>query len=441
MHMSAKRAGSVSVVAGLALLWAGCGSDDSAEPDAGVSDESGAEDVEPSAEDPNESKGMLKIGVLSPLTGDVAADGQEMVDAVELAVERVNAEGGACGYTFATEVLDVQYERPDAVSGAVDRLVADDDVHMVMTGYASGTNFEIDLLARAEMPYLIAAGSAQTRDIIAADPSKYPTIWSLAPSYDGYETELPVVIQQMIDEGRYTPRNQTIYVLTADNAYSQTIAEGLKANFAKIGWSVAGEEEIATGKVEDWRIILSKIRDADPDLIVNTDYTYQNGALFVNQFMENPTSALLFIQYAPQVPEFVELTKGTSDGVLYNVLLATVPGSARAELLKSDFTEAYGREGGLYSVALQEAVELYKMAVCGVDDPTDHLAMGAWLGSAKMDSALGTIEFDPNTHLALQDPDHMPILFYQVGSQGERVLFWPDNYKDGDFRVPPHVEQ
>lgn len=392
----------------------------------------------PSAEPSAEAK-VVKIGVLSPLTGDVAADGQEMVDAVNLAVKRINSEGGACGYTFETQILDVQYERPDAVSSAVEKLVADPDVHMVMTGYASGTNFEIEPLAKANMPYLIAAGSAQTRDIISKDPAKYPTIWSLAPSYDGYETQLPVVMQQLIDEGKYTPRNKSIYVLTADNAYSTTIAEGLKKNFATIGWSVAGEEEIATGKVEDWRIILSKIRAADPDLIINTDYTYQNGALFVNQFMENPFNALLFIQYAPQVPEFVELTKGTSDGVLYNVLLATVPGSARAETLRKAFEDEYARKGGLYSIALQEGVELYKNAVCAVD-PTDHAAVGAWLGKAKMDSALGTIEFDQTTHLALQDADHMPILFYQIGPEGERVLIWPDNYKDGEFHTPAHFK-
>lgn len=437
MKVRSRRAIGLVVAAGFAVTAVSCGSDDSSEP---ASSEAVATTTA-ATDGGGEDKGTLKIGVLAPLTGDVAADGQEMVDAINLAVKRVNAEGGACGYMFETEILDVQYERPDAVSGAVEKLTADSDVHMVMTGYASGTNFEIDLLARAEMPYLIAAGSAQTRDIITKDPSKYPTIWSLAPSYDGYETELPVVIQQMIDEGKYTPRNKSIYVLTADNAYSQTIAEGLKENFGTIGWTVAGEEEIATGKVEDWRIILSKIRDADPDLIINTDYTYQNGALFVNQFMENPTNALLFIQYAPQVPEFVELTKGTSDGVLYNVLLATVPGSERAEMLKKAFTDEYGREGGLYSVALQEGVELYKNAVCGVSDPTDHLAVGEWLRTAEMDSALGKIAFDPETHLALQDAEHMPILFYQIGAEGERVLIWPDNYKDGDFRVPPHIQQ
>jgi branched-chain amino acid transport system substrate-binding protein len=385
-----------------------------------------------------ESKGTVKIGVLTPLTGDVAADGQEMVDAVNLAVKRINEEGGACGYSFEVDVRDVQYERPDAVSSAVEKLTSDPDVHFVISGYASGTNFEIDLLAKAGMPYLIGAGSTQTRDIIAKDPSKYPTIWSLAPSYDGYNTELPKVIQQMIDEKRYVPRNKSIYVLTADNPYSTGISEGLKENFAKIGWTVAGEEAIATGKVEDWRIILSKIRKADPDLIINTDYTYQNGAMFVNQFMENPTDAMLFIQYAPQVPEFVDLTKGTSDGVLYNVLLATVPNSERAAFLKGEFKNAYGRDGGLYSVALQEGIELYKEAVCAVD-PTDHLAIGEWIGKAEMESALGKIAFDPLTHLALQDADHMPILFYQIGANGERVLIWPDNYKDGDFRVPPHI--
>jgi len=386
-----------------------------------------------------ESKGTIKVGVLSPLTGDVAADGQEMVDAVNLAVKRINEEGGACGYSMETVILDVQYERPDAVSSAVEKLAADPDVHFVISGYASGTNFEIDLLAKAGLPYMIGAGSTQTRDIISKDPSKYPTIWSLAPSYDGYNTELPKVIQQMIDEKRYVPRNKSIYVLTADNPYSSGISKGLIENFGKIGWTVAGEEEIATGKVEDWRIILSKIRKADPDLIINTDYTYQNGAMFVNQFMENPSSALVFIQYAPQVPEFVDLTKGTSDGVLYNVLLATVPNSERAAFLKSEFKNAYGRDGGLYSVALQEGMELYKLAVCEVD-PTDHLAIGEWIGKAEMPSALGNIAFDPKTHLALQDADHMPILFYQIGANGERVLIWPDNFKDGDFRVPPHIK-
>jgi branched-chain amino acid transport system substrate-binding protein len=414
------------------LITGACGSSDTA------TDETIAEVTEETTAVAEESKGTVKIGVLTPLTGDVAADGQEMVDAVNLAVKRINEEGGACGYSFEVDVRDVQYERPDAVSSAVEKLTSDPDVHFVISGYASGTNFEIDLLAKAGMPYLIGAGSTQTRDIIAKDPSKYPTIWSLAPSYDGYNTELPKVIQQMIDEKRYVPRNKSIYVLTADNPYSTGISEGLKENFAKIGWTVAGEEAIATGKVEDWRIILSKIRKADPDLIINTDYTYQNGAMFVNQFMENPTDAMLFIQYAPQVPEFVDLTKGTSDGVLYNVLLATVPDSERAAFLKGEFKNAYGRDGGLYSVALQEGIELYKEAVCAVD-PTDHLAIGEWIGKAEMESALGKIAFDPLTHLALQDADHMPILFYQIGANGERVLIWPDNYKDGDFRVPPHI--
>ena len=431
-----------TVLAGVVALSACSGSaPGSAQP----STESGATTApaatsEASAEASPVALKTIKIGVLAPLTGAVAADGQEMVDAITLAADKVNAAGGACGYTFEPLVVDVQYERPDAVKSGAERLFADPDVHVVMTGFASGTNFEIDLMADANMPYLVATNSTQTRDIIAKDPSRYGTVWSLSPSYDGYQTELPKVIQEQIDAGKFTPRNKKVYLITADNPYSTTISDGLKKNFEAIGWTAVGGDIVATGAVNDWRTILQKVRQEDPDLVVNTDYTYQNEALFMNQFMENPVNALVFLQYAPQVPEFVDLTKGTSDGVRYNVLITPVPGSERAAQLKQDFSDKFGREGGIYSIAMQEAVDLYKDAVCAVLDPTDHTAIGDWIGKVKKDSALGTIEFDQTTHLALQDAEHMPILFYQLGPNGERVLIWPENYADGEFRTPPYFK-
>ena len=39
----------------------------------------------------------LKIGVLAPLSGAAAADGQETVQGVEMAIEEINAAGGVAG--------------------------------------------------------------------------------------------------------------------------------------------------------------------------------------------------------------------------------------------------------------------------------------------------------------------------------------------------------
>ena len=47
-------------------------------------------------------------------------------------------------------------------------------------------------------------------------------------------------------------------------------------------------------------------------------------ALFTNQFREDPTDSVVFLQYAPLVPEFVELTKENANGILYNAIGATL---------------------------------------------------------------------------------------------------------------------
>jgi branched-chain amino acid transport system substrate-binding protein len=93
-----------------------------------------------------------KIGVLAPLTGGSAADGEEMVRGLTLAVEAVNAKGGVAGYTFEIAQGDTRNQQSDAVTSAVERLLGDSNLHMIFTGYASGSNFEIEQIAEAGVP-------------------------------------------------------------------------------------------------------------------------------------------------------------------------------------------------------------------------------------------------------------------------------------------------
>ena len=68
------------------------------------------------------------------------------------------------------------------------------------------------------------------------------------------------------------------------------------------------------------KVILAKVNETKPDLVINTDYIPGNSALFLKQFLEAPTDSLVFLQYAPSVPEFVELTGERSNGVIYNLI-------------------------------------------------------------------------------------------------------------------------
>ncbi|WP_333826537.1 ABC transporter substrate-binding protein [Pararhodobacter sp.] len=387
------------------------------------------------------SADVVKIGVLAPLSGAAAADGQEYVNGVQLAVDELNAQGGVAGHTFEVVVGDVGDASADAVATATRRLLSDRDMGAILTGYASNSNFEIEMMAEQEMVYLLSANSAQTEAIIAEDPEFFRTVWSFTPSYDAYETGVLPVIERLESEGNLTLPNRKIAIVSSDNPYSRTIAEGLTASFEAGGWEITQNQLLPFGEINDWRGFLAQVRQDPPALLVNTDYLPGNAATFMSQFMENPTNSLVFIQYAPSVPEFLELTRGVSNGVVYNLLGGTLntPTNPRAQEVVDRYLEAYGNEPGVYGIALYEQMMFYADALEAVGDPADRLAIGEWIGSANKQTAMGRIHFDQETHLAVQGDDGIPLQFFQI-VEGERILFSPDEYATGSFMTPPWME-
>lgn len=383
---------------------------------------------------------VAKIGVLAPLTGGSAADGEEMIRGAQLAIDEINANGGVAGYTLELVRGDVGNQEADAVISAIERMSSDAGVNAMMTGYASPTNFEIEFMGELNMPYLISANSAQTEEIIAPNPEQYGTVWSLTPSYDAYNSALVPLIENLAEEGKLTLDDRSVALISSDNPYSMTIYEGLLENFEAAGWDITMNEVVPFGEVNDWRALLSRIRQDPPDVVINTDYQPGNAATFMNQFMEDPTDSLVFIQYAPSVPEFVNLTEDASTGVLYNLLGGYVASDERAQAIVDKFKEAYGVEPGTYGVALYEQVYLYADALEQVGDPTDREAIGEALAATDKQTAMGRVRFDPQTHLAVQGEDGIPILFFQLW-EGDRVLFSPEAYATGEFRLPPWMSE
>jgi len=380
---------------------------------------------------------VVKLGVLAPLTGPAAADGQEMVNGAKLAIDELNAAGGVAGHTFEAVVADVGDGNPDKVATAVERLLGDQQMGGIFTNYASSTNFEIEMMAEQDMVYMIAANSQQTHDIIAPNPEKFSTVWSLTPSYDGYNTEIVPVIKELSDSGKLKLPNKKVAIIASDNPYSKGIAEGMTKAFKADGWEITQNDLVPFGEVSDWRAFLGKVRKDPPALLINTDYLSANAATFMTQFMENPTDSLVFIQYAPSVPEFLELTKEKSSGIVYNMLggLLTSPANPRAQEVLDKYKAAYKVESGGAAALTYEEVMIYAEALKKVGDPTKRKEIGAEIGKTDRQTSIGRITFDPATHLSVQNNDGVPLQFYQI-QDGKRVLFYPAKYATGAFVQP-----
>ena len=385
------------------------------------------------------ASGVVKIGVLAPLTGNSASDGQEMVRGVKLAVDEANKAGGVAGHKFKVVVGDTHNEGSAAVMSAIQQLLGD-NVQAILTGYASTSNFEIKYLAKKNMPYLLAGQAQQTRKIIAPDPKEFPTIWSYVPSYKAYNTALPPVLKKIERESKIKFKSKTAAMITSNNAYSMNIYKGLMQSFKSAGWQITFDQKLPFGAIQDWGSTLAHIRNRNPAVIVDTDYLPGNGARLMRQFMKNPTDSLLFIQYAPSVPQFLKLTKDVSTGVIYNLLGGTIPKYPPAVKVLKKYKARWGVKSGEYGVMLYEMTRIYFNALRKVGNPSKHLAIGRAIGRTNMKTAQGHLVFDQKTHLAKQGKQYFPLLFLQIW-QGKRVVFYPPKYATGKFRIPPWMSK
>lgn len=380
----------------------------------------------------------LTLGVLGAFAGPFAADAVEGYNGAALAAKEINAAGGVAGYTFEVEKYDTKEMTPDAVLAAVERLKATDNLGAIVTPFGSLSGFEMDYVAEIGVPYMVAANSNQYRSIIQEDPDFYKNVWSLAPSYDAYQTELPKVIETMMESGSFAPGDKTYAIIGSDNPYSMPIYEGLKTAMDDMGWTMTFDDVVPPVEINDWRVMLSQIRENPPAVIINTEASSSNAASFMNQFMEDPTDSLLFIQYAPSVPEFVELTKANSTGVLYNMLGGPISGEVRPRTkeIGEKYMAEYGYDSSIYGYICYEMVYLYADLLEKVGDPMDYAAINAELAMTDKDMVHGRVKFDPETHLSIQGDGYLPIQFYQIW-EGDRVTIYPQEFATGESQTPP----
>ena len=384
----------------------------------------------------------VKIGVLAPLTGPAASDGQEFLNGVNWAVDEANAKGGVAGYTFEVVPADVKDGSAANVTSAVERVAGTDGVEMVLTGYANLSMFEVDLFREYGIPYLSAGPSPAVAAIISKAPEDYWCCWSYTADYAGYSTDLLPTVKGFAADGKVDISDKTVAIISSDNPYSKSISEGMKPVFLKDGWKITVDEMVPYGEVGDWRSILTKVRETKPDLIINTDYLPGNSALFLKQFLEEPTNSLMFLQYAPSVPEFLELTGDQATGVLYDMIGAALetPKWPRANKLLAAYKDKYGVESGSYGISLFEMTNMYFDALKKVGDPTDHEAIGLAIGELSKKTATGIIKFDPKTHVAMAGDEYVPTSFWQI-VDGKRVLVSPKGIASGEFMTPPWIKK
>jgi branched-chain amino acid transport system substrate-binding protein len=156
--------------------------------------------------------------------------------------------------------------------------------------------------------------------------------------------------------------------------------------------------------------------------------------------MEAPTDSIVFIQYGPALPEFLELTKEKATGIIYSYISAPLPGEQYESILKMYQAKYSKLTPDPYVFTLYEMVYVYADALAKVGDPANHAEIGAAIGKTEKNTVMGRLAFDPENHCAREGDEFVPTVFYQIW-EGERYIIYPKEKAQADFRLPPWIKK
>jgi neutral amino acid transport system substrate-binding protein len=130
----------------------------------------------------------LKLGALLPATGDLASIGQNMPEAVRLAVDEVNACGGVNGKPVTLVVEDDQTD-PTAGASAATKLAEVDKVAGIVGSFASSVSSAAVDIAVRDKVVLISPGSTSPVFTDRAKKGEFKGFWARTAPPDTYQAQ------------------------------------------------------------------------------------------------------------------------------------------------------------------------------------------------------------------------------------------------------------
>jgi branched-chain amino acid transport system substrate-binding protein len=167
-------------------------------------------------------------------------------------------------------------------------------------------------------------------------------------------------------------------------------------------------------------------------------------ASFIKQFRQAPTPSLVYQQYAPSVPEYLELAGRAADGVLWSTVLGLITSDELGRRFINDYQKRFNEQPGLSTAGAQyDLIRLWAGAAATAGDPYDFKRVNRALSETIFRGVSGAYRFAPGELAPRPYPDQvndaslgMAHLTFQI-QDGKQALISPSPYATGTYRAPP----
>lgn len=294
----------------------------------------------------------IKIGSMFELTGAAAAYGTSMNNAVHMAVDEINDEGGIDGQEIEVVEYDTKTDETEAAS-ITTRLGTRDNVAAIIGPATTGSmQAAIPSANTAEVP--IMSPTATDDGVLTADDgSVHPYAWrtSFTNSFQGS------ALAQFANEDL----NASSAVILSDN--SSDYAIGLSNTFQDVfDGEIVGSENFSEGET-DFSAILTNISEIDFDVLYVPGY-YEEAGPIIKQAREMGIEQPILGPDGMGNEILRELAGAENmDDVYYTSHFVVTSDDPAVQKFVTNYSEEFGIEADMFTGLAYDSVYVIKEAI------------------------------------------------------------------------------
>ena len=385
------------------------------------------------------------IGVPAAQSGPVGvADHQDWTNGLQMAIEEINAAGGVLGRPLEAKIVDLDMLTPEGNVAGFQALI-EGGADAIASAFTIIPPPAMDTVAPSGLPYLHGNTSSLNVQLYQSNPEKYRNVIQLDVAEVWYGTGFVKFLQDMKASGQWEPKNNKIHIVQGQISYTQLISQATQEAAAATNgeWEIAQVTDIQF-PVQDWSPIIRALQETDAAAIMIDHWVAAELAAFAQQYAYDPVpGALVYLQYGPSQPEFLDLAQGAGEGMIWGTVYGVY-----ADEMGSAFREKYrakypGTMGMVYTGGGYDAVQILARAWEQVGSVDDHAAVVDAIRSMEYRGVNGFYRIDPETNSGISYPNMtddpeggQAHLFFQVQNNEHRIIA-PAPFAEVPFVAPP----
>ena len=324
---------------------------------------------------------VIKIGGIGPLSGPNSTYGISVKEGADILAEEINAAGGINGKKVEFIFEDDQSDNTVAAS-AFNKLVDKDGVCAILGGVTSGTTLAI------------APNSTNKKIPMITPTGTEPTITNVGGDFmfrgcfvDSFQGE---ILAKYTKENLGKTTAAVLYNSSSD--YSKGIANAYKETLEKNGGQVVEFLSYGSDKETDFKAQLTKIKSANPDVIILPDY-YNVVGLIAKQARDMGITSQFLGGDGWESEELTKIGGTAVDGAIYINHYYAEDTDENVKNFVDSYTKKYNKTPDCFAALSYDTAKILVKAIEKANS-TDGTAIRDALAGMEINSVTGNIKFN-----------------------------------------------